>query len=156
MRKVVLAVVALVGVGGFIAIINYKPAAPSVSTKSAAVTPAPTTTASTVAGDSVSPDPSPGAPALKDGTYKGAVANTIYGPVQVSATMSGGKITSIIFLQTPNDRPRSLEISDQADPILISEALKAQSAQVDVVSGATQTAEGFTESLSSAIKQAQS
>lgn len=90
----------------------------------------------------------------KDGVYKGIVADAIYGPVQVQVTISGGKIVNVIFLQSPNDRQTSIEINQRAMPILKKEALAAQSAQVDIVTGASQTSRAFKESLSSALLQA--
>ena len=89
-----------------------------------------------------------------DGSYTGDVADSIYGPVQVKAVVSGGKLTDVVFLQYPNDRPHSAELSSQAMPVLKSEAIQAQNANVDVVSGATQTAEAFSQSLASALSKA--
>jgi uncharacterized protein with FMN-binding domain len=58
------------------------------------------------------------------------------------------------FLQFPNHRNRSQEINSQAMPILTQEAIQAQQAQVDVVTGATDTSGAFIESLSAALSQA--
>lgn len=88
---------------------------------------------------------------LKAGSYTGAVVNTRYGPVQVAVTVSGGKLTAVSFLALPQDRPRSQSISSQATPLLRSEALQAQSANVNLLSGATYTSEGFAQSLQSAL-----
>ncbi len=90
----------------------------------------------------------------KDGTYTGSVADAFYGNVQVQATIQGGKITAVKFLQYPNDRPNSVEINRQAMPYLQQEAIQAQSAHVDGVSGATDTSQAFVQSLSSALSQA--
>lgn len=90
----------------------------------------------------------------KDGTYTGNVADAFYGNVQVQATVSGGKITDVAFLQYPGDRSTSVRINSQAMPMLKQEAIQAQSAQVDGVSGATDTSKAFIESLSSALNQA--
>ncbi len=65
----------------------------------------------------------------------------------MKAVISQGKITDIQFLQYPSDRSRSVRINSYADPVLRSEALQAQSAQVDVVSGATDSSEAFIQSL---------
>ena len=89
-----------------------------------------------------------------DGTYTGSVANAYYGNVQVQATVSGGKIASVQFLQYPNDRSTSRYINSQATPILASEAIQAQSAQVNTVSGASDTSAAFQESLAAALSQA--
>ena len=90
----------------------------------------------------------------KDGTYTGDVADAFYGPYQVAAVVSGGKITDITFLQYPNDRRTSIEINTQAMPILRSEAIQAQSANVEIVTGATQSSGAFRESLASALAKA--
>lgn len=91
----------------------------------------------------------------RDGTYTGTVVDAFYGNVQVQATIQGGKISNVQFLQSPNDRGRSILISSMATPILASEAVQAQSAIVDTVSGATDTSNAFVQSLSSALTQAQ-
>ena len=87
----------------------------------------------------------------KDGSYTGSVADAFYGNVQVRATVSGGKLTDVAFLQYPSEQGHSLEISNYAMPILKSEAITAQSANVDIVSGATQTSEAFQQSLAAAL-----
>ena len=89
-----------------------------------------------------------------DGTYTGPVTDAFYGNVQIRVTVSGGKITAVTFLQYPNDRSTSREINSQATPWLSQEAIQAQSANVDIVSGATDTSNAFIESLSAALTQA--
>ena len=91
---------------------------------------------------------------LANGTYQGAVEQTRYGPVQVEVTVAGGKITEVKALQLTNADPRSEQISNQAAPILRSEVLKAQSASVATVSGATFTTDGYLTSLQSALDKA--
>ena len=90
----------------------------------------------------------------KNGSYVGDTSQTIYGPVQVKATIMMGKITDIQFLQYPQDRENSLEISNRAMPKLKTEAIIAQNAEVNIVSGATETSSGFIDSLNSALAQA--
>jgi len=90
----------------------------------------------------------------KDGSYTGSVADAFYGNVQVKAVISGGKITDVVFLDHPQDRRTSQMINDQAMPMLTQEAITAQSANVDIVSGATQTSNAFRESLQSALSKA--
>ena len=75
--------------------------------------------------------------------------------VQVKVVIQNGKITGVQFLQYPNERSRSVEINSYADPILVNEAIQAQSAKVDIVSGATDTSQAFIQSLSNALSQAQ-
>ncbi|MEV0003808.1 FMN-binding protein [Micromonospora sp. NPDC050980] len=88
------------------------------------------------------------------GTATGAVAQTRWGPVQVRITVSGGKITDVAAVQVPDGNRRDQEINDYAVPILRQEALTAQSARIDTVSGATVTSDGYRESLQSAIDAA--
>lgn len=87
----------------------------------------------------------------KDGTYTSKVADAIYGPLQISVVISGGKISDIKFLQFPNDRENSRQISSSSTPVLKQEAIRAQSAKVDVVSGATQTSEAFIDALGTTL-----
>lgn len=90
----------------------------------------------------------------KDGTFIGDSIDAYYGYVQVSVTTSGDKMTSINFLDYPQDRKTSLQKSNNAMPILKSEAITKQSANVNSVSGATYTSDAFVQSLTSALKQA--
>lgn len=92
---------------------------------------------------------------FKDGSYTGSVTDAFYGNIQVKAVIQNGKISDVQFLQYPNDRGESVTINSQAMPDLRTEAIQSQSAQVDTVSGATQTSEAFRESLQSALNQAQ-
>ena len=87
-------------------------------------------------------------------TYEGSVAQTRWGPVQVQITVQSGKITKVTILQQPNGNRRDAEINDQAVPILIDETIQAQSANIDMVSGATVTSEGYVESLQAALDEA--
>ena len=87
----------------------------------------------------------------KDGSYTGSVADAQWGVVQVKAVIQGGKITQVEFLQYPNDRNRSININNYADPQLSSEAIQAQSANVDIVTGATDSSEAFIQSLTDAL-----
>jgi uncharacterized protein with FMN-binding domain len=84
----------------------------------------------------------------------GSPIDTQYGVVQVRVTVRGRRIVSIASLALPFDRSRSQEISQIAGPLLRSEALKAQSARIDVVSGATYTSNGYAQSLQSALDRA--
>ena len=95
-----------------------------------------------------------GSGTYKDGTYTGSVDDAVWGNVQVQVVIQNGKITSVQFLQHPNDRSRSIEINQYADPILINEAIQAQSANVDIVTGATDSSDAFIQSLTDALAQA--
>jgi len=90
----------------------------------------------------------------KDGAFTGDPAEVLWGVVQVKAVIQNGQIADVQFLQMPFDRARSVEITDLAKPILKSEAIKAQSAQVDLVTSATITSFGFRQTLASALAKA--
>jgi uncharacterized protein with FMN-binding domain len=91
---------------------------------------------------------------LKDGTYTGGSAGTPYGPVQVKITVSNGVISRVDVPRYPNGSGRDQEINSYALPQLVDETVTAQSAQIDMVSGATYTSQGYLESLQSAIDKA--
>lgn len=87
-------------------------------------------------------------------TYAGDEVMTRFGVVQVQITVENGKITTSEVLQVPWSDRRDQMINSRAVPVYNEEAVAAQSADIDVVSGATVTWEGYTESLQSAIDQA--
>ncbi|MGC5166911.1 FMN-binding protein [Luteimicrobium sp. DT211] len=87
-------------------------------------------------------------------TVDGDTAQTQWGPVQVSVTVAGGKVTEVTVLQQPNGNGRDQQINAYALPILRQEALSAQSANIDMVSGATVTSQGYVSSLQSALDKA--
>jgi uncharacterized protein with FMN-binding domain len=87
-------------------------------------------------------------------TVTGSAAQTRWGPVQVRLTVSGGKVTAVDVVEYPDGNGRDQEINAQALPILVEETLGAQSAKIDMVSGATYTSEGYLTSLQSALDQA--
>lgn len=84
----------------------------------------------------------------------GQAADTQYGPVQVQITVSGGRITRADAIDYPQGGGRDQEINSQAVPQLDQETLQAQSAQIDTVSGATYTSDGYRQSLQSALDAA--
>jgi len=99
--------------------------------------------------------PSPGStPSGPSGTFTGQPADAFYGLVQVRVTVTNGRIVDVQALQLPNDRARSAYISQVAGPMLRSEALRAQSARIDVISGATYTSQAYGQSLEDALQQA--
>ncbi|KAK1183358.1 FMN-binding protein [Streptomyces sp. NBS 14/10] len=87
-------------------------------------------------------------------TVTGDEAQTQYGPVQVSVTVSGGKVTGATAVKTPDSGPQSDQIAADSVPKLNKAALTAQSAKIDTVSGATYTSEGYRKSLQSALDKA--
>jgi uncharacterized protein with FMN-binding domain len=74
--------------------------------------------------------------------------------VQVEVVVKNGTVTDVKALQLTNADPRSVDISAQAAPLLREEALSAQSAKIDVISGATYTSDGYIGSLQSALDKA--
>lgn len=90
----------------------------------------------------------------RDGTYKGLSADAYYGRVQVAVVIHGGNLVSVQILDYPRDRRTSRYINSQALPVLRQEAIQAQSAKIDVVSGATLTSHAYRKSLDAALSAA--
>jgi uncharacterized protein with FMN-binding domain len=88
------------------------------------------------------------------GTYTGDAVQTRWGPVQVAITVENGRITKSDAVVYPQENGRDVEINNSALPILAQEVVDAQSAQIDAVSGATVTSDGYVQSLQSALDQA--
>ena len=138
----------------------------ATETPTASVAPSPSAAAevsgtdgAVAAAPTATPVPTPAAAdapstATSDGTLVGQPVSMRWGTVQVQVTVSGGRITDITALQLPDGDPRSSQISQYAEPYLRESALQAQSAAVDVVSGATYTSEAYARSLQSALDQA--
>lgn len=127
--------------------------APQSTTSGAGNPPASSTSTNNGSTDSSSTNTA-STSAYKDGTYTGSTEDAYYGNVQVSATISGGKITNVQFLKYPNTHSTSVYINKQAMPYLQQEAIKAQSSNVNIISGATYTSQAFIQSLSNALSQA--
>jgi uncharacterized protein with FMN-binding domain len=127
-------------------------AAPPTSSSTTSSTPS--STATPVQSSTPSPSATSTAGASKSGSYTGTVSETQFGPVQVKIVVANGKITDVIALQLTNRGGRSQQISNYAAPLLRQEVLKAQSANVNSVSGATYTSDGYIKSLQSALDQA--
>jgi uncharacterized protein with FMN-binding domain len=133
MKRTILAI--MLSVAGFVAVWRFEPTAIGstvVAQPPAVSTPAPTTSGSAAA------------PAVV--TVPGSVESSDYGTVQVQVVFSGSTITDVQLLQQP-DSGRGV----QALPQLREEALQAQSAHIDTVSGATQTSESYQQSMQAAI-----
>lgn len=125
--------------------------APSVvpgATASARATSGTTTGSSSgaTAGRTSSPSPS-----STRRTIDGGAAHTQYGTVQVRIVMTGGRLTDVTAVHLTDSSSRSVSISAYAAPILRREALAAQSARIDTVSGASYTSQGYIQSLQSAL-----
>lgn len=91
---------------------------------------------------------------VKDGTYTGSEVDAYYGLVKVQTTIQSGRIADVKFLEYPSDRRTSVRINSYAVPYLQQEAIQAQTANVDIISGATLTSEAFRVSLQAAIDAA--
>ncbi len=87
-------------------------------------------------------------------TVLGDAVQTPYGVVQVKLALSGSKITNVSFAQLSANDDTSQQINSQAAPILLQQTLSAQSAQIDGVSGASYTTQGYDQSLQSALDKA--
>ena len=88
------------------------------------------------------------------GTFQGDTSYTRWAPVQVEITVADGKVTNVSTLQYPSGDRKSMNISNQVLPWLQQEALRAQSANITGISGATYTSTGFITSLASALQKA--
>ncbi|MEV6826376.1 FMN-binding protein [Amycolatopsis sp. NPDC051102] len=157
MKKTIF-VVAL-SIAGFIAVWRFEPGPvhntaavaqappPSVTAPSTSAPPAPSSpTPSTAASPSTSDSPSTRDTTNETVTTQGSAESSRYGTVQVQVTFTGARLTAITLLQAP-DSGRSLT----ALPRLQEEAIKAQSADIDTVTGATETSESYKTSLQAAI-----
>ncbi len=89
-----------------------------------------------------------------DGTYNGPAIDAYYGLVQIEAIVQSGQLVDINVLRYPSDRRLSQRINRYALPILRQEVIRAQSANVNIISGATLTSEAFMRSLRTALSAA--
>lgn len=139
MRKVL--VVALLVVAAALPLLRYQ-AAPSVTQPVAS--PAPRVSSPTSSAPPRPPSSS------SQSVVDGPVVDTEYGPYQVRVTFAGIRITDVTLVTEPSDR-HSRRIAGAAAPTLRQEALQAQSAHIDSVSGATTTSEAYAQSLQGAL-----
>ncbi len=168
MKRVILAVTGTVA--GVVALLSFKtqgqtttatgslPSAAISSTASTATggsgsSPVPATSSASSAPGSSSAAPSSSA-AVASKSYIGSAITTRYGVVQVKVTVKGSTITNVSFVQLTSHDGRSQQINSDAAPQLLQETLSAQSANIDTVSGASYTSDGYRQSLQSALDQA--
>lgn len=113
-------------------------------------------TGNSTAGTALTPASAPGTAggAYRNGAYAGSVADAYFGKVQVEAIIQGGQLSNVQIMQSPNDNGHSKQVSDSSLPQLVQEAIQAQNANVNIVSGATQTSQAFQQSLAAALAQA--
>ncbi|NEC84821.1 FMN-binding protein [Streptomyces sp. SID12501] len=116
----------------------------------------PHTTPAVVTGSASSSAPSGSSSGSATGTrtLTGDSVQTRYGPVQVRVTLTNGKLTDVTAVTYPQENPRDQQINSYAVPQLTREALTVQSADIDTVSGATYTSDGYRRSLQSALDSA--
>ena len=95
-----------------------------------------------------------GSTAAGTATVDGAMVQTPYGNVQVRLTLTDGSVTAAEAIAYPDRGGTDVQISNYAIPILSQEAVRAQSAKIDMVSGATFTSRGYIQSLQDALDQA--
>ncbi|WP_320781260.1 FMN-binding protein [Streptomyces sp. CRN 30] len=133
--------VLVLSVAGLIPVWRYAPSVGGGSTV-AEVAPAPAPTASASASASASQGSGGSAERVVDG----ATVSTEKGPVQVRVTLDGDRITAVTLLQQPNHPQTTAAV-----PQLVEETLEAQSADIDTVSGATITSDGYRTSLQAAL-----
>jgi hypothetical protein len=97
---------------------------------------------------------STGTPSASAITVTGPSVDTRWGPVQVQIIVDNGSVTDVSVIDYPSGNGRDQQINARALPILVSETLDAQTAGIDMVSGATVTSDGYIESLQGALDQA--
>jgi len=97
------------------------------------------------------PQPSAAQRAYQSGVATGAVARTDYGTVQVRVTVTLGRIVHVTALRLPHGNQMDVQLSKPAARVLERRVISAQNANVDMVSGATYTSEGYLSSLQSAL-----
>jgi uncharacterized protein with FMN-binding domain len=120
---------------------------------SPSVSPSPDASASSPsASPTLEPTASPSA-TVTTRTATGSAFEFRFGTVQVAVTLQGDDITEVQALQLPDGDRRSLAISQQVEPMLRESALAADSADIDVISGATYTSLAYAYSLQSALDQ---
>jgi len=150
MKRVIAA--AALTIAGLAAVLGFKTreAPPTASGNTTSTTAPPTTT--TRGTSSTTTQGTSTTPAVAQ--VEGPTIQTRYGPVQVAAVVSGGELVEVIARQLPGGDRNSEAISAFAEPRLREMALAAQSAHIDVVSGATFTSLAYAESLQAALDAA--
>src|SRR4051794_5556418 len=114
----------------------------------------PGTSGSTSSGSTSSGSTSSGSTSSGSTSVTGDAADTRYGPVQVRITLTNGAVTAVEATEYPTQDRRDEEINSYAIPELNQEATSAKNANIDMVSGATYTSEGYVSSLQSALDKA--
>lgn len=162
MRRIIISSAATIS--GVVLLLSLKPHSTATTSSASISTGSSQSSSSTTGGTSASPSPSASSSSSSTSsgsgsststrTFTGTAAQTRFGPVQVKITVKNKKITNIEVVEYPSDNPKDQQINSYALPVLNQEAISAQSAQIDSVSGATYTSDGYVSSLQSAIDQA--
>lgn len=129
-------------IAGTAAVLGFQPAPPDRGPVAEALLP------------SVAPPITSSGRPSRDAIHLGPIVANQYGRVQVQIAVSAGKIVDVRAVQVPDGDGTSREINRAAAPQLKQQALTAQSAQVDGVSGATYTSDGYRRSLQAALDKA--
>jgi uncharacterized protein with FMN-binding domain len=137
--------------GGTVATADSTVAAPTTTVLAAAGA---ATTAVADTSTTAATTPAVVANTIVDGTYVGGASQNRFGVVQVQAVYSGGQLADVQILSYPNGDNRSVRINQYAIPMLISDSITAQGANINGVSGATYTSRSYVASLQSAIDAA--
>jgi uncharacterized protein with FMN-binding domain len=161
MRRIILAVTGTVA--GLVALLSFRSHVPSAAPTASTGSSSSATSGSSGSGSGSSGSGS-GSSSVSSIEYSkkfpvpaggraidGNVANTVYGPVQVQALVSGSKIVDVNILEQPSSTIHDLQLGQMAFPQLISETVRQQSANIDSVSGASYTSAGYIKSLQSAL-----
>jgi uncharacterized protein with FMN-binding domain len=143
---------------GVVAVLSFRTQSLTASpTSSSAITSttAPSTSSSSTSSSSTTGTSTTGTSSTSSasGTATGAAEETRYGLVQVKVTVSEGRIEDVTAVELSATDAHSEQINSEAVPELRQEVLSAQSAQIDGVSGATYTSQGYEASLQSALDQ---
>lgn len=164
MRRVALALFSTVT--GLVMLLSFKTHSSTAGVPAAISTTGPSTAGSGTSGSGTSGGSSSASTAPSSATskassatsaaktYTGNAVDTRFGPVQVQIAVQNGTITAVNATEYPQNDPRDQQINAYAIPQLNQEAVAAKSANIDMVSGATYTSNGYLSSLQSALDQA--
>jgi len=165
LRRVILAIVATAA--GLVLLLSFKTHSGSGGLASSPITSpdqngtatSPTGASSAAGNGTTTKSKSSGSKPASSGsgssqTVDGDVVQTVYGPIQVDITVKDSKITAVSVPVYPDNTERDIQIGDFALPELVQETISADSANIDAVSGASYTSQGYISSLQSAVDKA--
>jgi uncharacterized protein with FMN-binding domain len=161
-----IAALALTGTASVLVLGFRTSASPADATTSTAIDGAAGSSSSSAASSSsrgaqsgTAATPSTGTPGVAagatyaDGTWAGAAVREPWGTFEIEAVVTNGRITNVNLVSSPNDG-HSSRINRRAVPTLTASAIATQSANVDMVSGATWTSQSYATSLQAALDDA--